>query len=116
MYDKHALNIAIGERIKHARTAAGYTQQQLAELIDMSPPNLSAVERGAVGISHSALLRICEALCVTTDTILRGTNEISDISHVVMRLGNISSENRRIIEEIINSSLKLIAVNNTSRN
>ncbi len=116
MYDKHTLNIDIGECIKQARIDAGFTQQQLAELIGRSSPNLSAVERGAVGISNYALLRICDVLCVTTDAILLGINEASDISRIIKRLEHISPENLILVEDIINTLLKVVAANSASQN
>jgi len=36
----------IGSRIKEIRTKKGFTQEQLAEKIDISPKYLSSIERG----------------------------------------------------------------------
>ena len=62
----------IGKRIKQARKAKGYTQERLAEKVDMTTKNLSALENGATGMSISSLIAICDALEVSSDYILFG--------------------------------------------
>lgn len=62
----------VGKRIQSARKAKGYTQEVLAEKIDMSPQNLSCLERGLIGMSISALIALCDALDVSADYILFG--------------------------------------------
>ena len=111
MYDKQALNRTIGERIKLARIEAGYTQQRLADLVGMSSQNLSAVERGVVGVSFPMLLSLCDALAVTTDSLLRGTIERSDVSRIVTRLETLSPENLDLIERLFNTAFELISIN-----
>ena len=67
---KKEINIQIGERIKAAREAAGQTQEQLAEAIEVSPQYVSDLERGVVGISIPTLKRLCTHLGVSSDRIL----------------------------------------------
>ena len=38
---------AIGQRIKKAREKKQLTQEQLSELVDLSPMHISVIERGA---------------------------------------------------------------------
>ena len=38
--------VAIGSRIKAAREQAQLTQEELAEIIDISPTHMSVIERG----------------------------------------------------------------------
>lgn len=45
----------IGKRIKIARIRAGYTQEHLAELVDLSPTHLSNVETGSTRVSRNRL-------------------------------------------------------------
>ena len=51
-------NQILGENIKREREKAGYTQERFSEIIDMTPNNLSAVERGVAGVSLKTLRRI----------------------------------------------------------
>lgn len=70
MKEKKDINIEIGNRIKKAREAAGLTQDRFAELIGMGTKNVSAIERGAVGVSLSSLQKICQVLSISGDDIL----------------------------------------------
>ena len=51
MREKKDINIEIGGNIQVAREQAGYTQDTLSEMLGMTPNHLSAIERGASGIS-----------------------------------------------------------------
>ena len=66
------LNIQIGERCRQARDASGYTQEQLAERINVSTQFLSDAERGITGMSVSTIIKLCTVLAVSTDFILLG--------------------------------------------
>jgi len=64
------LNIQLGSRIRKARETAGLTQDTFAEMIKTESKNLSAIERGMVGISLSTMKRICETLFISSDMLL----------------------------------------------
>ena len=63
-------NKDIGERIKTLRLERGLTQVQLGQRLDMTQPNLSAIERGARGVTVHQIVRIAKALGASTDEIL----------------------------------------------
>ena len=63
----------IGRQIRGARLRRKMTQAQLAEAADLSVPYISHVERGKKRVSLDALLRISQALDVTVDQLLAGT-------------------------------------------
>ena len=65
MREKKDINIEIGGNIQVAREQAGYTQDTLSEMLGMTPNHLSAIERGASGISLEALQRLCSASAQT---------------------------------------------------
>ncbi len=62
----------IGERLKDARIKKGFTQEQLAEKIDVSVAFLSRVERGDTKINLSKLCQTCELLDINVGYILHG--------------------------------------------
>lgn len=65
------LNYAlVGERIKKIRKSQKITQDKLSELAGISPQHLSQIESAKTKLSLPALVNICNALNVTTDTIL----------------------------------------------
>lgn len=64
----------LGKRIKAARLAAGMTQEQLAERINLSNGHCAHVERGTTKVSLSALVNIANALGTTPDKLLIDSN------------------------------------------
>ena len=62
--------IAIGARIKAARERVHLTQEQLAEIIDISPTHMSVIERGVKTPKLDTFVRIANALGVSTDALL----------------------------------------------
>lgn len=73
--DNMALDyIIIGERLKKARLAKGFTQENLAEKLDLSVAFLSRVERGNAHINLSRLSELCSILEISEGEILNGTS------------------------------------------
>lgn len=56
---------ALGLNIAHYRKDRGYTQIQLAEIIDIDRSHMSAIEIAKVGPSLDVIFKICEALEVS---------------------------------------------------
>lgn len=106
MQDKKEYNILVGKRIKTAREAAGLTQERFAELLPMSVKNISAIERGAVGISLQALERICTVLSISSDTILFEQKASNDVDVLTDRLSRLSPKQFEITKEIINKVIE----------
>ena len=65
----------MGKRIKQARRNKKYTQEQLAEKLDISIAFLSRIERGTAHINLSRLSQICEILEVREGDIICGYRE-----------------------------------------
>jgi len=59
----------IGSRIKEIRTKKGFTQEQLAEKIDISPKYLSSIERGKENPTLNTLIKLSESLDVNLNDI-----------------------------------------------
>lgn len=110
MAEKKEENIQIGARVKQAREAAGLTQERLAELVDVTAQFLSGVERGAVGLSVPVLLRLCSVLLVSSDYILSGETESSDVLGVTARLSRLPAEHIKNVEDILDRYMEGIAI------
>ena len=67
----------IGQRIKQARLAKNYTQEDLAEKIDISVEFLSRVERGNSHINLKRLNQLCGLLDVSEGYVLNGASSSS---------------------------------------
>ncbi len=86
------------------------TQEQLSELLDVTPQYLSGVERGAVGLSVPVLMRLCSILLVSSDYILTGDTEYSDVTSITARLSRLPSEHIHNVEEILNRYVEGVAI------
>lgn len=111
MRDKKEINIEVGRRIRRAREAAGLTQERFAELVGVSPQNISCVERGLAGVSLTVLRRMCQILSVPSDTLLMGgelgTNEVEAIA---VRLRQLPPEQFQVVREVIDRILELASL------
>ena len=101
MPEKKNVNISIGRRIKSAREAAGLTQERFAELVGMGTKNISAIERGVVGISIPALIRICDVLSVSSDSLLFDGCRNADVNRLCSRLEGLSEKQFEIVKNIL---------------
>ena len=110
MADRKLENIQIGLRVKQAREAAGLTQERLSELLDVTAQYLSSVERGAVGLSVPVLIRLCSVLLVSSDYILMGETEYSDVTSISARLSRLPPEHVNNVEDILNRYMEGIAI------
>ena len=62
--------VAFGERLRSARRAHGWTQQELGERVRMDSTQISHRERGDCGVSMRRLYELCRALGVSADYLL----------------------------------------------
>ena len=60
---------AIGKRIRQQREYMGFTREQFAEQIDVTPKFCSDIETGAKGMSVPTLCWISKVLRLSTDVI-----------------------------------------------
>lgn len=67
----------IGENIQHLRKKKGMTQEELAELVSLSPNYLSAIERGVYQLKYDKLVEIINCLECTPNDIFVGTYKSS---------------------------------------
>jgi len=63
---------AIGIRIRNQREFLGFTREQLAEMIDVTPKFCSDIELGVKGMSLNTLDLLSNTLKLSTDYILYG--------------------------------------------
>lgn len=95
--------VAIGNRIKAARERVHLTQEQLAEIIDISPTHMSVIERGVKTPKLDTFVRIANALGVSTDALLQDVvvpvND-SIMAELSARIGRMSQKDQ---ERILNA-------------
>ena len=97
---------AIGKRIKSAREKKGMTQEQLAELVNLSPMHVSVIERGNKLPRLETLINIANILDVSADLLLQDvvnnqvklhTSEASDL------IAQLSREDQRRVLAALHS-------------
>ena len=64
---------ALGAKIKEYRKKENITQEQLAEMADISLSHMSNIETASASVSLPALKLIADALDVTLDELLIGS-------------------------------------------
>lgn len=92
---------AIGKRIRQQREYMGFTREQFAEQIDVTPKFCSDIETGAKGMSVPTLCRISKVLRLSTDYILYGKTEQENPDSVMMVLENCSKRERTYAEQML---------------
>lgn len=110
MRKKQELDKKIGPRIKRIREESGYTQEKLAELIDVSVQYLAKLEAGRVGISLPNFMSLCRALGVSADYLLWGERHENDISAIVESTRFIPRKQYELLEDIIKDYIEAIQV------
>ena len=64
----------IGKRIRKRRLELGYTQEALAEKVDVTDTYIGAIERSTSKCSIETIAKIAKALDLNMDYLLFGTN------------------------------------------
>lgn len=92
----------VGEKIKRLRKKSGLTQEQLAELVDISSRNLSNIEQGISFPKPETLENILESLSTTTQELFANEHiktEQELIQNINLYINKIKG-NRRMLEVI----------------
>ena len=89
--------VKIGQRIQVRRKQRGYTQEQLADLMNVSIQMVSNLERGNKAIRIDNLIKLSEILEVSTDYILTGKETAEDFGALNIRIEQLSERDRKMI-------------------
>lgn len=91
----------IGKRIQNRRKQQGYTQEQLAEMMNVSIQMISNLERGNKSIRIDNLINLCHILQVSTDYILTGKESSRNLSSLSQRMSQLSEKDQKMIAMLI---------------
>jgi len=91
----------IGKRIQTRRKQQGYTQEQLADKMNVSIQMISNLERGNKAIRIDNLINVSQILAVSTDYILTGRETVDDIQGLASRISRLSERDRKMLELLI---------------
>ena len=101
--------VTIGARIRRHREYLGYTRENFAELLDVTPKFCSDIELGARGMSIPTLCKISHILRLKTDYILFGKTEEAFSEPLTLLLQSCTDSARVYAEQLIKTFL--IAMN-----
>lgn len=99
--------IDMGKRIATRRKSLHLSQEELAEIADVSPQLLSTAERGTKAMRPENLMKLSNALGVSADYLLTGDIIDKDLSLIIKKLERISADQIRTIEQILDHSIHL---------
>ena len=97
-------NRQIGHRIKEIRESRGYTQEQLAEKLNLSVQHVSVIERGVKSPRLDTFVRIANILEINADYLLRDVLHVSSqltSNELYDMLGQVSEKEKRRILEVV---------------
>ena len=95
----------IGQRIRTQREFLGFTRDGLAEKLGVSVNFCSDIELGKKGMSIETLVKMAQALHVSTDYIVLGKSEINDTRSISVLLESCDASKTPYLEEIIKNFL-----------
>lgn len=101
----------MGSRIRKQRELLGYTREQLAEKLDVSPKFCSDIELGIKGVSIQTLAKLSEILCLSTDYILFGnkTDDSPEQEMLSMLIQKCPEKSRKELITVVNAFIKAVS-------
>lgn len=106
----------IGKKIKLARTRNNYTQELLAEKLQLSTRYISQLERGIAFGSATTLVNLCNALEIDADFLFHElvTDELSEQSRALdddfyNNYMQLNFYHRKIVNALVSDLLKMQA-------
>lgn len=98
--------IGIGKRIQNRRKQLMLTQEQLADMMNVSIQMVSNLERGNKAIRIDNLINLCQILDISTDYILTGKETADDIGALTARFAQLSEKDRKMVEMMVEYCLQ----------
>lgn len=97
----------VGKRVMERRKKLGLTQEALGEMSGLTTQFVSYAESGKRAMRPENLMRMAAALGVSTDYLLTG--DIIDKDKLLLsdKLGKLTAEEVRIVENIIDECIRL---------
>ena len=108
-YIIHDYKPDMGKRIRACRLQSSLTQENMAELLDVSVKHYSEVERGLIGLSIEKLLYLSHFFNVSLDYLLKGDGEPSPIPGIVLETyRSCPDDKKECFVKMVNSLYQLI--------
>lgn len=108
MKENREILVTIGHNLKNARTSKGYTQEQMAEQLNVSSKFISMIERGCSGLSITNLTNICKILDIEPNSLFNGVLNYTDSKdeYITNALSTLANGDKEFLISIIEYILK----------
>lgn len=104
--DQKDLLKEMGYRLSTKRRETGYTQEQLAELVDMTAQTISYAEQGRKAMRPETIVKICTALNMSADYLLMGKHT-DEYSNFEKSFNGLTGEQQIYVKLIMDACLGL---------
>ena len=91
----------VGSLLKELRKEKCLTQEQLAEMMNVSIQMVSNLERGNKAIRIDNLINLSQILDISTDYILTGKETTDDIQALTARIAQLPEKERKMLEMLV---------------
>ena len=95
------------EKLYELRRASGMSQEELAEMSDMTTQAVSYAESGKRAMRPDSLRKLAAALCVSADYLLTGDIVDKDLLILADKLRQLTPSQIHTIESIIDECIQL---------
>lgn len=96
--------IRIGSLLRRTRKSLGYTQEEVAEMLDLASRYISDIERDKTKGSVDTLVKLCNIYHITPTYVLQDYLELSDdykIDPTIIGFYQLSEHDKQVITELI---------------
>ncbi len=99
----------LGSRIRSARKEKGFTQEALAEKVDISLAYMGEIERGVKYPSMNVFIKLVEVLDVSADYLMRDkleTGKVHVFNDITRKMEHLKPKQVNAISELIDVYIK----------
>lgn len=99
----------LGSRIRSARKEKGFTQEELAEKVDISLAYMGEIERGVKYPSMNVFIKLVEVLDVSADYLMRDkleTGKVHVFNDITRKMEHLKPKQVNAISELIDVYIK----------
>ena len=98
-----------GANVKHYRKKRQISQEQLAEILKITPKHLSTIETGATFISAKLLEKIAKQLSVSVSALFYSVDEMSNDDSLYNKIDRIIDEHYQKANEEIKKEIRSLS-------
>ncbi len=108
MKENKEILVTIGHNLKNARISKGYTQEQMAEQLNVSSKFISMIERGCSGLSITNLTNICKILDIEPNSLFNSVLNYTDSKdeYITNALSTLANGDKEFLISVIEYILK----------